>query len=117
MSPAPDRAILDSLPDNALLPVRYIREILARTTVHDSEPLADLDVADVAAALGRAPSTIRAWLHAGELQGGYKLRGREWRVPREALRAYLDAQRQGTDLTAVFRRREVDLSSWRKVRT
>jgi excisionase family DNA binding protein len=57
-----------------------------------SEPLADLTVEDVGRELNRAPSTIRGWLGSGSLRG-YRLNGREWRIPRQALKEFLEAQR------------------------
>lgn len=115
----PDRRLLEQLPDDALLPVSFVRALLNEPAT-DEEPLADLPVERVAEVLGRAPSTIRAWLHAGELEG-YKLHGREWRVTRAALRAYQDNQaKQHThnpSMTTFRQGRGVDLAAWRKVRS
>lgn len=112
--------LLDQLPAEALLPVAFVRSLLAEPT-SDEEPLADLSVARVAAALDRAPSTIRAWLHAGEIEG-YKLHDREWRVTRAALRAYQDTQAKqhnahNPSMTTFRQGRGVDLAAWRKVRS
>lgn len=72
----------------------------------------DLTVEEVAAELHRAPSTVRGWLIAGELKG-FKLNRKSWRIPRAALRAYLDAQaappQPPTDPG------KVDVSAWRRV--
>jgi len=48
-----------------------------------------LTVKEVATLLHRSPSTIRGWLVAGVL-AGFKLRGRDWRVRRADLQAFLD---------------------------
>lgn len=73
----------------------------------------DMTVPEVAEETRRAPSTVRTWLSSGGLQG-YKLNGRDWRVPRRALRAYLDGQRRsgrrGPPLDGGG-----DLSAWRRV--
>lgn len=53
----------------------------------------DLTVPQLAARFGKAPSTVRGWLEAGEFSGAYRRRGREWRVPRAAVEAYQDRQR------------------------
>lgn len=110
------RQILDALPDEALIPVGFVRRLIAERVVEDSEPLADLSVDEVARALGRAASTIRAWAASGQLRA-YKLNGREWRVTRTALREYQDRQRQASVKRPVFRRGTgSDLSSWRELR-
>ncbi len=60
----------------------------------------DLTVGDVAERVGRAGSTVRGWLVSGALRG-YKLNARDWRIPRAALREYLDGQAgNGTDKEA-----------------
>ena len=75
----------------------------------------DLTVEEVAEETQRAPSTVRGWLIAGDLNG-YKLNGRDWRVTRAALRAYLDNQKEGTH--AGHRTPEVedgvDIAAWRR---
>lgn len=75
-------------------------------------PGRDLTVEEVATEVGRAPVTVRGWLVAGALRG-YKLNHRDWRVPRSALREYLDAQRRPNDPTPDG---DVDLGAWRTVR-
>lgn len=52
----------------------------------------DGTVAEVAQRFGRAPSTVRGWLDAGVLHG-YKLFGREWRIPAASVTAFQAAQR------------------------
>lgn len=114
-----DRSLLDQLPGESLVPVHWVRELLAQTAVTDAEALADLPVQDVAKVLHRKPSTIRAWCASGSIQA-YKLNSREWRIPREALRAYQDQQREKSldnEKSKSFRAgRAVDLGAWRKVR-
>ena len=68
----------------------------------------DLTVAEVANETGRARSTVRAWLISKSLRG-YKLNNRDWRVPRPALREYLEAQATEASET----RGEVDITAWR----
>ena len=77
-----------------------------------SAPSRDLTVEDVAEEVGRAPSTVRGWLADGEMRG-YKLNGRDWRVPRSALRAYLDRQANGMEETDD--EEPVDIAAWRKL--
>ena len=84
----------------------------------DTEPLGieirtrDMSVEEVGEEVGRAPSTIRGWLIAGELRG-YKLNGKSWRVPRAALREYLEAQ---TTRSPDPPKIPAGIASWRTVR-
>ena len=80
-------------------------------------PARDLSVEEVAEEVGRAPSTVRGWLIAGELRG-YKLNRRDWRVPRADLQAYLEGQgapgKDGAwDDDAL---EDVDIREWRRFR-
>ena len=84
------RDAIGSLPDDALVPVGWVREQLGAGT----DVLADLTVEETAQELSRAPSTVRAWLIAGELRG-YKVHGREWRVSAAAIREFFENQRNG----------------------
>jgi excisionase family DNA binding protein len=106
--------ILDALPDDALVPVWWLRrqlELAAGTRA--DEIVVDFSCAEVAEQLGRTPGTIRGWCARGEIPGAYRLNTREWRIPRAGLRSYLDQQSE--------RRRDrdpagpVDLGSWRRL--
>ena len=70
-------------------------DLLAECPVDVPSGSLDLTVEEVASETYRAPSTVRGWLLSGELDG-YKLNRRDWRVPRSALRAYLDRQIEPT---------------------
>jgi excisionase family DNA binding protein len=76
----------------------------------ETEPPRDLTVHEVAEHFRRAPSTIRGWLFRGDLRG-YKLNGRDWRVPRLALAEYEQRQREPRRDAS----EDVDLSSWRRI--
>ena len=86
------RDLAERLPPGAALtlPRETLLELCGRTHVCNG---ADLTVAQLAAQLGRQPATVRAWCERGELEGAYKLNGREWRVPPAAVTRYLDRQR------------------------
>ncbi len=74
----------------------------------------DLTVKAIAKETGRALSTVRVWLISGALCG-YKLNGRDWRVSRDSLRKYLDAQsNQATETPGEVGK--VDITAWRRVR-
>lgn len=96
------RRIVDGLPPGSAvsLPVDTLREWLDEEPGEShkpgqDEPLVDLTVQEVARLLDRSPSTVRWWCNEGTLSGAYKLRGREWRVPRQALRDLRDEQANG----------------------
>ena len=74
----------------------------------------DLTVTDLAQRFGRHPSTIRQWLEAGRLEG-YKLFGREWRVPLAAVAALQDQQRHGREGRSCPTRGGPSLADWRNV--
>ena len=90
--------------------------LLVEGSTEDTTPPAgsrDLTVEDVAERVGRATSTVRGWLIAGQLRG-YKLNGRDWRVSPTALQDHMDAQ------SALISAPEpgdtgVDITEWRRV--
>lgn len=107
------RDAIAALPDDALVPVGWVREQLEA----GSDALADLSVEQVASELSRSPSTVRGWCIDGRLRA-YKLNHREWRVPRDAVREYLDNQKNssGRQVTRT-NGKAADLSAWRNVKT
>ena len=116
---APDLAMLRALPDEALVPVSWVRELVGGQNGADSDGdpgiVADLTVGDVGQQFGRTPACVRAWCRAGRVPGAYRLNGREWRIPRGGLRAFLAGERNGQGSKGP--RREgvaVDLGAWRK---
>ena len=80
---------LAPLPDDAQVPVRWVRELLDCA----DDDLADLTLERVASETGKAVSTVRGWCANGELRS-YKLHGKQWRVPASALREFFDGQRR-----------------------
>ncbi len=100
-----------------LLPV----ESLLEEEEHDNgseDRLADLTVSEVAEKLGRRPSTVRGWCAAGKIEGAYKFRGKEWRMPGTGLREFLSHQANGLRPAGppLNRNRSADLGSWRRLR-
>ena len=77
------------------------------------ESVAGLTVGQVAKALNRSPSTVRAWCAAEKIPGCRRLNGREYRIPRKGLREFLDGQADGTSPEPV-RGHQADLGEWRK---
>ena len=69
-------------------------------------------MAELAEALDKGESTVRGWM--SDVEGAYRL-GNEWRVPREAWRAYLASLADdGDDGPATVRSKaSADLGDWR----
>ena len=108
------RDLLGQLPPDAQVPVRWVLENLGEGQGSD---LADLTLEQVADKVGRAPSTVRGWCNSGRMAGAYRLRGREWRVPQDALRRFVEAERNQEGRPSTVRSRgPVDLGSWRKLK-
>lgn len=76
---------LASLPDEALVPVGWIREQLRKVPAEADDDGPGLTVEAYADLCGRARSTVRNWCASGRIPGAFKLAGKEWRVPRAAL--------------------------------
>lgn len=109
------RALAEALPSDASSVTLTRADLLTLAEGSGDAPLAvrDLTVEEVAQEVQRAASTVRGWLIAGKLRG-YKLNGRDWRVPRAALRAYLDAQTRAPE-KATPSRATANITAWRNV--
>ena len=103
--------LIANLPDDALVPVGWVRARLAAPL--PEETVGDLSCADIGKVLDRKPGTVRAWLFRGELKG-YRLNGKDWRCTRAELRRYLDAQ--GGAGSHVGEKSPVNIGSWREKR-
>ncbi len=77
---------------------------------------ADLTIEQVARRFGRSRSTIRGWIVSGLLPKAYRLRGREWRVPHEALAEFEAVERHGRPQGGPSGRKGEALSDWRRER-
>ena len=75
----------------------------------------DLTVQQVATLFGRGESTVRTWLAERAFPNAYRLRGREWRIPRSDVTVMQKNQRaQRGVLTCQPQIASVDLGDWRK---
>ncbi len=84
--------LLAELPDEALVPVAWIRGQLGVRAV------VGLTVEEAAEQFHRSPSTVRAWCRDGRLPGAYLLRNREWRIPPAAMASVdSDGRRQASE--------------------
>jgi excisionase family DNA binding protein len=90
---------IEPMPPGSLVPVEWLRAQLVAGPCGESPEgdgeegrgsLAGMTVEEVAAELDRSPSTVRGWCISGALKG-YKF-GREWRVKRSDVVAFLDRQ-------------------------
>ena len=110
----PDIATLRAMPDGALVPVSWVRELVEGLEGETTDPLG-LTVTEVAERTSRAASTVRTWCAEGRLPGARRLRGREWRIPRSALRALLEDDEPGPRASTVKRLEtpKGGLAAWR----
>lgn len=103
----PARVVLERLPDTA-------------SPAPSADPLADLSAEEAGEVLGRSSSTVRAYARDGLLPGAYRQRGREWRIPRSAIRAFQTSEAKSEPRPPSSTRRAdpetADLGAWRKVR-
>lgn len=118
-----ERLVEDLPPGGSVtLPRSALEELLEKSAdaLGDrDEPIGDLTVLDLAEELDRAESTVRAWCSDGLIEEAYKLRGREWRIPRAAARRFLtrEADEEPEERSAsVGRGGPTSLSDWRKHR-
>src|SRR5690349_11269365 len=99
------RSIINSVPSNGSVtfPIQSLVEWLDEEVVSDSggdvDVCLDLSVADAARALRRSQSTVRGWCAAGLIPDSYRLRGREWRIPRPALQGFLVEERRRASMS------------------
>ena len=106
------RELLGRLPRDASVPVGWIVDQL-----NDDSIDRDLTLEEAAAEIGRAVSTVRSWCNTRQLEGAFKFRGREWRIPSAALRRFRESERAGAPgRPTVSHRGPIDLGDWRKVR-
>lgn len=109
----PISRLIDALPSGSASVTLTRSDLVALRDANQGGPSVDgdLTVEETASVVGRSTSTVRGWLSQGQLSG-YKLNGRDWRVPRTALQRFLNGQGKGhvgADQTIG------DLSEWRRV--
>ena len=108
------RRVAENLPPGASVTVP--REWLLEALESHGNGSADLTVAQLAEQLGRSKSCVRSWLE-NRLLRGYKLRGREWRIPAAALAEFQERERRGETRCQTSRGGTADLSAWKNART
>lgn len=114
------RRIVSAMPAGAsvTLPVSELRGWIEEDgqPFDDSQEIViDLTVEQIAEQFDRTPACVRGWCRAGRLPGAYRLNRREWRIPRAALAAYLEAERDRPTASSSPRRAGgSDLGAWRR---
>ncbi|HKB54420.1 MAG TPA: hypothetical protein VKD22_10490 [Ramlibacter sp.] len=87
---------LDDLPDDALMPVRWIREQMKREAKRDGPEW--VSTTQAAQLLGFAPKRWRIWAEDGRIPDAWKDEADHWRLPLAECRRHLlrlKAQRTG----------------------
>ena len=79
------RALVAQMPDAGTVPIVWVREQLGALEIEEVGDPELFNVAGLAKRWHRGASTVRGMLESGEVAGAYRLRGREWRVPRDAV--------------------------------
>jgi predicted DNA-binding transcriptional regulator AlpA len=110
------RAALTAMPPGTLVPRDWVLERLSAdipavpAAVTPAPPArVDLTIRDLAQLCGTQPSTVPGWVERGDFPGAYKLHGKEWRVPVNAVEAFQDRQRGRA-------KSQPRLSAWRSIR-
>ena len=112
-------AIVGAMPDSGTvsLPVSELRAWLEEdgdvSRLDTRSGLADLTCEQIGEQLGRTPACVRGWCRAGKL-AGYRLNGREWRIPTAAFQSFLEAERtRAPKPRRTGQAKPVDLGAWR----
>jgi excisionase family DNA binding protein len=102
------RAVVEGLPAGfpVSLPRETVLDLLGAATDRD------LSVADAAAVLGRAPSTVRDWCRRGDIPGAYLFR-KEYRIPRQRLEEFRQRESEPTTAQDAGPAAPTDLGAWR----
>jgi excisionase family DNA binding protein len=109
--------MLEGMPvgSSVSLPVDWLRAQLEAEPADGDPPDELLTLEQVAQRVGRAEGTVRTWANSGDLEGAFKLNGRDWRVPASALERYIERQKEPNRATTRVRKPS-DVSAWRKQR-
>jgi hypothetical protein len=110
------RALVDAAPPDGTVTVAWLAELLEAEEAPADPITADHTVEIVAAELGRAVSTVRTWCSSGRIPGAYRLRNREWRIPRDGYAAFIAAEQRGDRTLSTPGAGRVDLGAWRQLR-
>lgn len=92
-------AMVRTLPDGSAvsLPVNYLKGLLEADERAGGGPDRLLTLEELAELAGRSVSTVRTWCNSGQIEGAFRLHGREWRVLESAWRKHLEAPQKGEE--------------------
>ena len=110
--------LVHGMPEDAsvTLTAAWLRSVLeSEKRVTDSRGEL-LTLPEVAASVNRSVSTVRSWCGSGRIEGAFRLNGREWRVPAESLRRFLEAQQHPGCPIPPSKESGADLGAWRQLR-
>ncbi len=107
------RDALSQLPDDALVPVQWVRRHLDAEQTEAAGREVLLTVRQVAERYERSKSTVRGWCASGELSGAFKLHRTAWRIPESALEHFDVRQQLGSRRCALGQAESTDLAKWR----
>jgi len=108
------RDALAQLPDDALVPVQWVRQHLDSESP-DAAPERLWTVHEVAERYERSQSTVRGWCAKGELSA-FKLHRTAWRIPESALENFDVRQQRGSRRCALGQRESANVARWRRER-
>jgi excisionase family DNA binding protein len=114
------RAIASNLPEGSalVLSAAALESLLDPQPVSEGRCPQDMTVKEVAKTLKRSAQSVRRLIRSGELDA-YLFRGREYRVTRAALDAFIGAERRGGSQIPRIKcgAGRADLGAWRRLRS
>ena len=111
--------LLEVLPDDALLPVAWLRAQLDIGGTSQLAAAADLSAKAFAKLVERGAGQVRAWCAAGEVPGAYRLPGTKrhgaWRIPAAGVAAFRE-RKPSPNVVSESAPQVADIGAWRTVR-
>lgn len=111
--------VIDDPTAPVVLPRAWVQQLLDEATAPRAvapgdrigpEPPGGYTIVQVANALERSGTAVWRWISEGLIPGAYRFRGREWRIPRAALLAFIDREQNP------IRVPKANLRAWRRAK-
>ncbi len=109
-----ERLVVAHAPGSLLPRDWLLQQIQAIADPVVGDELANLSIEDAGQVLDRSTSTVREYCRSGLLPGAYRQRGREWRIPRGAIRAFQRSEAVPKARPPLLKTEEIDLGAWRE---